>query len=152
MGDLVDAGAGLWCQRRQLEVQTFELGAPDRFEPLSQRDDRRNRAPRSEPRGEPLDFFADNRIGACDLARAPREVLANRCLQIVDVVQEHLLDLAGRRLDIARNGDIDDEQRPVPSGAHHRFDVRPCQNRRRGSGRGDDDVGRAEHGVELVPW
>src|SRR5438094_906763 len=42
--DLVDARARLWRQRRHLELEPLELGAPNRLEPLSQRDDRGNRA------------------------------------------------------------------------------------------------------------
>ena len=49
-----------------------------------------------------LDFLGDDRLGARDLAGAARQVLAHGRLQIVDVVEEHLLDLAGRRLDVAR--------------------------------------------------
>ena len=76
------------------------------------------------------------------LAGPPRQVLAHGRLQVVDVVEEHLLDLAGRRLDVARHGDVDDEQRPVAPRPHHRLDVRLGEDRRRRAGRGDDDVAR----------
>ena len=59
-----------------------------------------------------------------DLARAAREVFADGRLQVVDVVEEHLLDLAGRRFDVPRHGDVDDEERAVAARPHHRFDVR----------------------------
>src|SRR5207245_3715959 len=84
-------------------------------------------------------------------ARPAREVLANRRLQVVDVVQEYLLDFAGPGVDVARHGDIDDEQRPVTAPAHDAFDVRTGQDRRGRTGRGDDDVAGAERGVEVVP-
>ena len=95
--DLVDARPRLGRQRRQLELEPLELRAADRLEPLPQRDDGRDRAARAEPAAELLDFLGDDRLGARDLARAPREVLAHRRLQVVDVVEEHLLDFAGRR-------------------------------------------------------
>ena len=59
----------------------------------------------------------------------------DRRLQIVDVVEEHLLDFAGRRLDVARQRDVDDEQRPVAPRPHHRLDARLGENRRRRAGR-----------------
>ena len=48
-----------------------------------------------------------------DLAGPSRQVLADRRLQVVDVVEEHLLDFAGRRFHVAGHGDVDDEERPV---------------------------------------
>src|SRR5262249_59452088 len=100
--DLVHARASVWRQRRQLEVQSLELGPADVLESLTERDDGGNRAARSEPRAEPIDFLADNGFGARDLARAAREVLAHRRLEIVDVVEKDLLDLSRRRVDVAR--------------------------------------------------
>jgi hypothetical protein len=41
----------------------------------------------------------------------PREVLLDDALQVVDVVEEHLLDLADGGIDVARDGDVDDEER-----------------------------------------
>ena len=109
-------------------------------------------APRdAEPGAELLDFLGDDRLGARDLAGAPREVLADGRLQIVDVVEEHLLDLAGRRLDVARHRDVDDEQRPVAPRPHHRLDVRLGEDRRGRAGGRDDDVAGAERGVQLLP-
>ena len=143
--------ARLGRQRRQLELEPLELRAPDRLEPLAQRDHGRNRPARPEPAAELFDFLVDDGLRAGDLAGAPCEVLADRRLQVVDVVEEHLLDFAGRRLHIARHRDVDDEERAVAPRPHDGLDVRLGENRRRRAGRGDDDVAGAEHGVELFP-
>ena len=59
-----------------------------------------------------------------DLGRAPRQVLLDDGLQVVDVVEEHLLDVAHRRLDVARHGDVDDEERVAPLPSGHTLDLR----------------------------
>ena len=86
-------------------------------------------------------------FGVRDLAGAARQVLPHRRLKVVDVVEEHLLDFAGRRLDVARQRDVDDEERAIAARAHDRFDARLRQDRRGRAGRGDDDVAAAERGV-----
>ena len=118
---------------------------------LAQRDDGRDRPARAEPGAELLDLLADDRLGAGDLAGAPREVLADGRLQVVDVVEEDLLDFAGRRFDVARQRDVDDEERPVAPRPHDGLDVRLREDRRGRAGRRDHDVARAEHGVHVVP-
>ena len=75
------------------------------------------------PRREPRQLLGDDRLGARDLGAAPREVLLDDALQVVDVVEEHLLDLAHRRIDVARHGDVDDEQRVGAPAPGHRLDV-----------------------------
>src|SRR6185436_16310621 len=52
--DLVDTGARLGREGRQLEVQAIELRAADGFESLAQRDDGRDGASRTQPGGELL--------------------------------------------------------------------------------------------------
>ena len=64
-----------------------------------------------------------------DLAAAPRQVLLHDRLQVVDVVEEDLVDLAGRRLDVARHGDVDDEQRPAAARPHRRPRRAPREDR-----------------------
>ena len=46
-----------------------------------------------------------------------RQVLADDRLQVVDVVEEHLVQIADRRLDVARQRDVDDEQRSICAAA-----------------------------------
>ncbi len=151
MRDLVDARAGFRWQRGQLEVEALQLRLADGFESLAQGDDGRNRVAGSEPRGELVDLFGDDAFRTDHFARAPGEILADRRLEIVDVVEEHLFDLAGRGFDVARDGDIDDEQRAAAPPAHDALDMRLRENRRGRAGRGDDDVARADRRVQLVP-
>src|SRR2546426_2747064 len=98
--DLVDARARLRRKGRHLELEPLELCAPDRLEALPQRNHGWNRAARSKPGAEALDFLADDRFGPRHFAGAAREVLPHGRLQIVDVVEKHLLDFAGGRFDV----------------------------------------------------
>ena len=152
-GDFVDSRARFVRLREagELVVEPFELGAPDVLAVLPQRDDGRHRAARSQPGAELVEFLGDDRFGARDFAGAARQVFPHRRLQVVDVVEEDLLDFAGGRLDVARQRDVDDEQRAVAPRPHDRFDARLGQDRRGRAGRGDDDVAAGERGVHLVP-
>ena len=94
-----------------LLLETLELGSTNGVEPLAQGDDGRHRAARSLPRRELQQLLGDDRLRVRDLPRSSRQVLLHDRLQIVHVVEEHLLDVADRRLDVARHGQVDDEQR-----------------------------------------
>ena len=70
-------------------------------------------------------------------------------LKVVDVVEEHLLEVADRRLDVARHGDVDDEERPV---RRVRITSWTCAASAPlgGAGRRHHDVRRAEHVVDAA--
>ena len=57
-------------------------------------------------------------------AAAPGEVLVDDRPQVVDVVEEHLVEVPDGRLDVARHGDVDDEERPVAPRPHGLLDAR----------------------------
>ena len=155
MRDFVEARAGFFTcvgrEPRQLEVEPIQLRAANRFERLPERDHRRNDAAGPQPRGELAQLLVDDRFRAFDLAGAPREVFADRRLKVIDVVEKDLLDFARGGLDVARDRDVDDEQRTPAPRPHDRFDVRLGQDRRPRAGRGDDDVTRGEGGVHVLP-
>ena len=132
-GDLVDAGARLGRQPRQLRFEPQQLGLPDRLEALAQRDDRRDDLARLHPRSEPR---------ALPRRRSPRRAPARRCAARGSPSRSP----AGRRccrgtpdrdprqrLDVARHGDVDDEERPVAPRAHRLLDARPASAPARGA-------------------
>jgi hypothetical protein len=75
--------------------------------------------------------------------RRVRQVLLDDALQVVDVVEEHLLDFADSRIDVARHGDVDDE-----SGAVRRWpwrlQMRSRDDRAAATGGRNNDVGGPE--------
>ncbi len=105
-------------QRRELRLEPPQLGLPDRLEPLSERHDGRHGTARIEPAEELPDFLRDDLLRLGRFRPALRDVLLHDGLQVVDVIEEDLLEIARTGLDISRHGDIDDEQRPLPARLH----------------------------------
>ena len=106
---------------------------------------------RLHPRGEAGDLLVHDRVGALERLRgAARETFDDRT-EVVQVVEENLVEVPGRRFDVTRQRDVDDEQRPPAPRAHHLFDRRPRENGLGGSRGGDDDVGGGERVGEIVP-
>ena len=77
---------------------------------------------------------------------------AATCLQIVDVVDEDAFDLVHRRIDVARNGDIDEEHGAVAAAMHELLAVFSAEDGVRRAGGADDDVGFGGGFVELFEW
>ena len=82
---------------------------------LLQTDDHGPDLARAHPRLETLNFFRDDLVGFSRLIHAAFQILIDHALQIVDVVQEDVVEFVDRRLDVARDGDVDEEHRPVPA-------------------------------------
>ena len=95
-----------------------ELGGAELLGPLAQRgDERRDLAGRAldpealELLGDDLAHLARPRVRRCCSDCSPER------LEVVDVEQRHAEDLADARVDVARHGDVDDEQRRGRRGA-----------------------------------
>ncbi len=107
----------------------------------------RERSQSREPRG----LLLDDGLRARQLGAALGQVVLHDLLQVVDVVEEDLLEVAGRGLDVARHRDVDDEQRTVRPLAHDRLHEFARDDRGRGAGRGHRDVRRGERVRKLRP-
>ena len=66
-----------------------------------------------EPRHHALHFFGDDRLGVVRLLHALAQVGVDHFLQVVDVVEEDVVEIVDRGLDVARHRDIDQEHRLV---------------------------------------
>jgi hypothetical protein len=69
------------------------------------------------------DFAIDDRLRLFRFLLAIGDVRTDRLLQIVDVIDENAVDLVHRRIDVARNGDIDKEHGLVLAQRHELFAV-----------------------------
>ena len=99
-----------------------------------------------------VDLFVDDRLGPLELAGPPREVLLHDALEVVDVVEEDLLEIADAGFDVARQRDVDDEERRAGGAAASR----PGRDARVSTGSTApvaviDDVGGGQRVAELVP-
>src|ERR1019366_3551479 len=99
---------------------------------------------------ESLYLRGDERLGIGGLGAAFSHVRCGDGLQVVDVVDEDSVDLIHRRLDIARDSNINEENGPVATALHEGLSVFTAENGVRRAGRGNDDVGFGCRFVKLV--
>src|SRR6266511_3640298 len=91
-----------------------------------------------------------DRLAALGLAPAAGQRLGHDRLEIVDVVEVAAVELVDPRVEIARNREIDEEERPpLPSG-QCALDVLPRQDPAGRAGRGEEDVRARESRVQLL--
>src|SRR5215471_21277923 len=95
--------------------QAHHLRAGDAVEVRLQRADHRTPLPVPPLLDEPSKLLLDDRLGLGGLFRALRAMLARHLLQGVDVIEVDVAQLADRRLDVARNGDIQKAERTAAS-------------------------------------
>ena len=93
---------------------------------------------------------ADNVLCGSGLAAAVGEVRGGDLLQVVDVVDEAAFDLVHLRVDVAGDGDVDEEHGAVAAAREELLAVGAGEDVAVGAGRGDDDVGAAGLRVELL--
>src|SRR4029077_12732075 len=77
------------------------------------------------------------------LPRVIGHALTRQSLQIVYIIQSDFLELACGRIDIARHGQIDEQQRSIAPRLHQIFDVVENQQSLPAARRSDDNIGIA---------
>ena len=95
-------------------------------------------------------FLGDDVLGCSGLAAAIGEVDGGYLLEVVNVVDEAAFDVVHFGIDVARNGDVDEEHGTVAAAVEELLAVGPGEDVLRGSGAGDDDVGAVGLLVEGV--
>ena len=95
-------------------------------------------------------FPADDCFCGLGFAAAVGEVGSGDLLEVVDVVDEAAFDFVHARVDVAGDGDVDEEHGAVAADVEELLAVRAGEDFLRGSSRGDDDVGAGGLGVEVV--
>ena len=95
-----------------------------------------------------IDLAGDDGFGGGGLAAAVGEVGCGDLLQVVDVVDEAAFDLVHERIDVAGDGDVDEEHGAVAAALHKALAVGAEEDGLRGAGGGEDDVGAGGLGVE----
>ncbi len=97
-----------------------------------------------------FDFLADDGFGGGGFAAAVGEVGGGYLLEVVDVVDEAAFDFVHAGVDVAGDGDVDEEHGAVAAALEEVLSVGAAEELLRGSGGGDDDVGAVGLGVEVV--
>ena len=110
----------------------------------AQRGDRRGHVLSREPAVEARQLGAQDALGPARLGLPARDVSLDERLEVVHVVEADAGDLAARRVDVARDREIDQEQRPAVARSHHLGQRLALDDVVRRVGGGDDDVGVGE--------
>ena len=129
----------------------LELGLDDRLGVLAQTSNHRVERARPLPVQERGDLLFEQLAGRLALAPAGGEVLMQDLLQVVDIVDIDPVELGDAGLDVARDRDVDEEDRPASTLAHDGLHQAQIDDRLAGAGAGDDDVGGDQGFVEALP-
>ena len=106
-----------------------ELGRADLLGAGAQRRDRRHDVERGAPLAEALGLLDDEPLGDLGLGAAAVERLGDDRLEVVDVVEVAAVELVHGRIDVARDRDVDEEERPAAACG----DIWPASIRRPGA-------------------
>src|SRR5690606_31288495 len=105
-----------------------------------------------EPLGPELEaprLVEHDGLGALGLLAAALHRFGDDVGQVVDVVEVDVVEAVDRGLDVAGDGDVDEEEAPAPTRLHGRADHVEGDDEGLGGGAGDDDVGFDEAGGEV---
>ncbi len=169
LGGLADASKGMvqeLCRERagegfdgfalggsesgQLGLGAAEFGLADGFGVLLKRLNGGNRVESLETLEVLVYFAGDDGFGGFGLAAAVGEVGLSDLLKVVDVVDEAAFDLVHAGIDVAGDGDVDEEHGAVAAAVEEVLAVRAAEDFLWCSGRGNDDVGAVGLLVELI--
>ena len=85
-------------------------------------------------------LLADDGRAPGDFLLALAKVIVGNGLQIIDVVEVNVLQKIDGRINVARHGDVNEQQRPVAAQFHQWLQLRPVKNIMRRGRAADDDV------------
>ncbi len=74
----------------------------------------------AQPGDERSDVIGDHLLAANDFASAHFERLANDALERIDIVEEDAIEFVYGGIRVARDGEVNHEERPARALAHHR--------------------------------
>src|SRR5208283_627278 len=119
----------------------INLGLTNRFQMVLQADDGGNHIESLQACLKFLDLAIDDGLRLLGFFLAIGYVRSHSLLQIVDVINENAVEFVDLRVDVAWNGDIDEEHGLVLAARHQLFTVFAPEDEVRGAGRGNYDVG-----------
>ena len=95
-------------------------------------------------------LLVDERLNQFDLALALPAVGLHDLLEVVDIEEEDVVEVAHLRVDVPGHGDVDEKQGSTAALAHSAFDHVGKDEKARGRRRGDDDIHLGQPGREIV--
>ena len=135
-------------ERAEAPPGFLDLGPADLVGALAQIDEQRHHVERAAPLEERADLLLDDAFRGGSFPLPLAEVRLGDRLHVVEVVEEDAGHLPGVLGDVARHGDVDEEERPPAARGLRRLDVVAVNDHARGPGAADDDVGLRELAAE----
>src|SRR6185369_3709600 len=149
-GERLDRTPLARAQGAEATFGTFELTRPDRLGASSERCDGRDDVERELPGAETLGLLGDDRFGAHGLLAPARDAFLDHPLEVVDVVEVRALAPFHGGIDVAPDGDVNEEDGPALAGTHRTLHLLGREDVATRAGRGDDDVHLLELGLHRV--
>src|SRR5580698_6940578 len=112
-GEGFNGGSLLRGKRAETRVDAVELGLANLFCAALQRNDGGRGADRAAAFNKALDLKSDDGFSVDGFAAALFHVRGGHLLQIVDVIDEDAVEFVHLRIDVAGDGDVDEEHGPV---------------------------------------
>ena len=131
----------LRCKRGELGAGAVEFGEAELFGVLLQGEDARDGVEGLQAGGEAVDFVSDDALGGGGFFSAGGEVAGGYLLEVVDGVDEGAFDAVDGGVDVARDGDVDEEDGAAAALAEDGLCFGDGEEVRARTGAGDDDVG-----------
>src|SRR5579862_7639506 len=100
-------------QSAEASSNAIDLCLANRFQVILQADDGRNNIERLKASVKLSDLVVDDELGPIGFLLAVSDVRADGLLEIVDIVDKDTVELVHLGIDVAGNGNIDEEHRPV---------------------------------------
>ncbi len=141
----VDELAGLGVELGQLGSESLQLALAHVLGQLAKRGDERSDLAGRALGAVALDLGREDRAHLADLAPASLRGTLRVLLQIVEVEERDVGDVADAGIDVARQGHVDHEQRLAVAARHHHLDHGPLDEHFRRRGRRQQHVGVDEH-------
>ncbi len=148
-GEGFDGFALVWGQGCELRFELREFGLADLFGGLLEGLDGGYGVERLEALMVADYFSRDDLLGGGGFAAAVGEVGGGGLLEVVDVVDEAALDLVHLGVDVAGDGDVDEEHGTVAAAVEELAAVGAGEDLLGRAGGGDDDVGAVGVRVEV---
>jgi len=140
----------LWSERGKTFCGAGQFGFADGFGLLLEGFDGRDGVAGLEALLVLVHFPADDCFCGGGFAAAVGEIGGGDLLEVVDVVDEAAFDLVHARVDVAGDGDVDEEHGAVAAALEEVLAVGAAEDLLRSAGAGDDDVGAGGLIVEIV--
>src|SRR4029077_16128755 len=137
--ELFELGAILRGQMHPAQRPPYLL-RPNALHLIAQLFQHRHDGQTTVPGPEPLHFLAHDVLGRRDVAPPLGGGLGRDRLEIVDIVEEHVLELRHRGIDVPRHREVEDAERPATAPGDGGCHTIPGHHRVRGRGRAQHDV------------